>query len=54
VVRATAGHAVEAFLACARIVDAMYRVEVPEAADLVIASAGDIRRTSTSIRRRRR
>jgi nickel-dependent lactate racemase len=40
VVRATAGHAVEAFLAGARIVDAMYRVEVPEAADLVIASAG--------------
>jgi nickel-dependent lactate racemase len=40
VVRATAGHAVDAFLAGARIVDAMYRVEVPEAADLVIASAG--------------
>jgi nickel-dependent lactate racemase len=40
VVRATAGHVVDAFLAGARVVDQMYRIEVPEAADLVIASAG--------------
>ena len=40
VVRATAGHVVDAFLAGTRTVDEMYRIEVPEAADLVIASAG--------------
>jgi len=40
IVRANAGHPVKAFLAGARIVDEMYRVEVPEPADLVITSAG--------------
>ena len=40
VVRAHAGHVVDAFLAGTRAVDEMYRIEVPEAVDLVIASAG--------------
>jgi nickel-dependent lactate racemase len=40
VVRATAGHGVDAFLAGTQIVDEMYRVEVPQASDLVIVSAG--------------
>ncbi len=40
VVRADSGHVVDAFLAGARAVDEMYRVAVPEAVDLVIASAG--------------
>jgi len=40
VVQATAGHVVDAFLAGTRAVDEMYRIEVPEAVDLVIASAG--------------
>jgi len=40
VVSAIAGHAVDAFLAGTRIVDEMYRIEVSDAADLVIASAG--------------
>lgn len=40
VVRADAGSVVDAFLAGTRTVDEMYRIEVPEAADLVIASAG--------------
>jgi nickel-dependent lactate racemase len=40
VVRADAGSVVDAFLAGTRTVDEMYRIEVPEAVDLVIASAG--------------
>jgi len=40
VVCANAGHVVGAFLAGTRVVDEMYRVDVPRAADLVIASAG--------------
>jgi nickel-dependent lactate racemase len=40
VVCANAGHVVDAFLAGARVVDEMYRIDVPEAVDLVIASAG--------------
>ena len=40
IVRADAGHVVDAFLAGTRIVDEMYKVEVPEAADLAVTSAG--------------
>jgi nickel-dependent lactate racemase len=40
VVRADSGHVVDAFLAGTRVVDEMYRIAVPEAVDLVIASAG--------------
>jgi nickel-dependent lactate racemase len=40
VVCANAGHVVDAFLAGTRVVDEMYRIDFPEAVDLVIASAG--------------
>jgi nickel-dependent lactate racemase len=40
VVCVNAGHVVDAFLAGTRVVDEMYRIDVPRAADLVIASAG--------------
>ncbi len=40
VVRAEAGSVLDAFLAGTRTVDEMYRIEVPEAVDLVIAAAG--------------
>lgn len=40
VVRAVAGSVADSFLAATRTVDEMYRIEIPEVVDLVIASAG--------------